>query len=947
MKKQKTPKTHKLPKYSVGGSNKFNESMYDSSQSTSTQGTKDVYNEKRSKSSNIGQYAQYGQTAINVGMQMQSNQGLQGSAKNQADAQTLNNGVDSVAGSATPWYGLAKSAEGMGKGFLKKDNYGNYQGNGNKAANEIMTPDHEQMINDISKKNYSALAWDSTGMGKFGRMTSDLTGNSNKTTGTWGKINNMLGVEPDSKKEGEFKAQQDIYNQQQAAQQQQQQSMMDASFQRGMSNYQNQNQNQNQNSGIVQYAVGGETTTPNAEIELQEGTKDGLSIREHDLNSHANATSENQKNLNDGTKILSTKLKNPLTGRPFSDAVIDTKKFEKTINDRNASSTSKLSANLNLQAANSIFNREYNIQEMFKKAQAEKGVSRLEKKWGVNLSRPSQDNEQMEPQNQTEQSEGEFAMGGIKKYPVGGETTSGIKSEKRLKQEKLINDYYDELSHNQTASVANLQGKRMGADVWTQSMKILNKLRFDSDLDKIDDDKFIEISNKAFDGIGYLRKQAEPYRYEDFTDVPKKQFTMGGMKKYPIGGETTPVYGTNTTVEKMTPLQWAQFNKSKNYTVSPAASHSGYNDYYDASKYNPIKGAEGSYSFIKKEDEGKIVNYNNDKTYKPFESYGGQRIANTLPQWNTTTILRNGQHQRGYLDGHTELVGQPRPVKTVPLTGFENGGKFNLPKYAVAGETPKSSYNPKVPEYMRYNNSNNSPNNPSNYSDESSYSPDTLPWERYNDSGNKPIDNGAPSDDRIIQNETPSPAPNKFDWNELGRQALSFGANNAGNIYDLARANKVEKTKYDRANASLLNDSAAMNDADAQTRRAEYNVRGASGGNAGTYLSNRVALNTQNIINKDRIRQEYANANASISNNNSQFNSQIQMRENDANEANRANARSTKQSAIASMGSNSSKQMNDVANSKMDKKRMDGFVKMYPSLAKDPKMLEYFMSFNK
>ena len=39
--------------------------------------------------------------------------------------------------------------------------------------------------------------------------------------------------------------------------------------------------------------------------------------------------------------------------------------------------------------------------------------------------------------------------------------------------------------------------------------------------------------------------------------------------------------------------------------------------------------------------------------------------------------------------------------------------------------------------------------------------------------------------------------------------------------------------------------------------------------------------------------------------------------------------------------------MNDIRNTNMDKKRVDNLVKMYPSLSKDPKMLEYFMSFHK
>ena len=188
---------------------------------------------------------------------------------------------------------------------------------------------------------------------------------------------------------------------------------------------------------------------------------------------------------------------------------------------------------------------------------------------------------------------------------------------------------------------------------------------------------------------------------------------------------------------------------------------------------------------------------------------------------------------------------------------------------------------------------------------------------------------------------------NGINWKGLGTQAAYFAANNAGNIYDLARANKVENTKFQRATANLLDPSAALRDATEQTRRAEYNVRGASAGNAGTYLSNRVGLNAQNIENKDRIRQQYANANAGISNQVNQFNTGIANQEFVANEQNRAASRNTKQGAIASIGSNSANQMNDVRNTNMDQKKLDGLIKMYPALAKDLKMLEYFMSFHK
>ena len=187
--------------------------------------------------------------------------------------------------------------------------------------------------------------------------------------------------------------------------------------------------------------------------------------------------------------------------------------------------------------------------------------------------------------------------------------------------------------------------------------------------------------------------------------------------------------------------------------------------------------------------------------------------------------------------------------------------------------------------------------------------------------------------------------PNKTNWGAIATQGASFLANNAGNLYDLGRGNSIETRKYDRATASLLDPTASLRDADTQARNTAYDLKNASSGNAGTYLSNRGALNAQNTINKDRINREYANANAQINNQVNQVNTGIANEEILANAKIKANQRNIKQSAVASMGSNVANQMNDIKNTKMDSKRIDAITKMYPALAKDPEMLKYILGF--
>jgi hypothetical protein len=140
-----------------------------------------------------------------------------------------------------------------------------------------------------------------------------------------------------------------------------------------------------------------------------------------------------------------------------------------------------------------------------------------------------------------------------------------------------------------------------------------------------------------------------------------------------------------------------------------------------------------------------------------------------------------------------------------------------------------------------------------------------------------------------------------------------------------------------------LDATAAMRDANEQTRRAEYNVRGASGGNAGTYLANRVGLNAQNIMNKDRIRQQYANANAQIGNQLSQYNTEIAYREAEARAKDAAMKENIRSQAIHSIGSNFGKMTKSGKQDNMDQDTLKMFQWRYKN---EPGFRKYIDNFS-
>lgn len=370
----------------------------------------------------------------------------------------------------------------------------------------------------------------------------------------------------------------------------------------------------------------------------------------------------------------------------------------------------------------------------------------------------------------------------------------------------------------------------------------------------------------------------------------------GGLQQYPFGGEITPQQYKQAQTDSMTLYKSGLNPQMENY------QYPGYNDaylrLYDVNKESPSS-------------------TNNTQTFQ------GKQYTGATSQFMKPSMLP-------YVKQPNIPTTQVSPIQVMhpdynqPISGvpksnykFGDGGKKDPNDINALNSRQQQDY-----QGWFNANSQNEGFNPDEYSVDNYMKQYESRGAELPSNTNSATGNGGQG--------------SNFDWGKLGTQVGLGIANNVGNIYDLSRSNKSEVTKFQRANANLLDPTAALRDATDQTRRAEYNVRGASSGNAGTYLSNRVALNAQNVVNKDRIRQEYANANAGILNQNSQFNTGIANQEYVANEQNRAQTRNIKGQALANIGSNVVSQYRDNKSQQYDQTTLDNMSEFYNALKNDP-----------
>lgn len=353
----------------VGNSQFYNNKLYSEPTVTSTS-----VNETPSNfSKNSGMYGQM----ISGGANSMTNQQ---NTKYTDSSNQQNASLEETSGKFLPWMQVATSLRNMGQSSLQRDEAGNIKGGGSKAANEWMTADHTHMLREAKKGDAAGVLRESSSMGKIGRSISQLANKDEETSGKWGKFNKLVGMEKKKVLEDPNAA----YEQQMNATETQRK-LQYGTYAQGGRIYDSGN-------GI-----------PNAEIEKQEvtGYTQG-GIEAHDLNTHENATADNQISLQKGDMILSDKIKDPLNknktfakvGKPY-----DTKKEESILNDVKASNLSKKTAELNFMSKKTLFQQTFERQEQLKADKVRKYANKL----GVNLGAPQQGNLGIVP---------EFAYGG-------------------------------------------------------------------------------------------------------------------------------------------------------------------------------------------------------------------------------------------------------------------------------------------------------------------------------------------------------------------------------------------------------------------------------------------------------------------------------------------------------------------------------------------------------
>lgn len=646
------------------------------------------------------------------------------------------------------------------------------------------------------------------------------------------------------------------------------------------------------------FAMGGMNNIPNAEIESEENVvAPNGGFLQADGPTHAQGGVP--VNLPGNSMIFSDRLK--LGKKTFAELnkINNTSKEDKILESNKYGTTSKRTAELMKFAKNKNSEELFNAQEALKQAK----VEAYAKKMGVTL-----------PQAQKAPEEGmQFAMGGVKlpMYPLGG-GTDNTKFTPAQKQQA----YTDSMTLYKSGFNKNIPNWQAEPG-FNDAVLRLNKL---NGVPPQSTDKSAITYDQS-----YLQKRSVPYAKPVAPEVNYQNKPSTITPNYPM--EILP----------MKKLEYPEMEIKSEFKQVPANKPS-------TIKTNIVTGPNMSYKEYKQGNEVLDRAYFDPSTKKEIELTGFKYGGRKLPKYYTGGESDDLTPEQLFLK--TKFMGAEQNQRNLvfnKMTGNMNPG-YNTQKSAWSPEELQASSDALIEE--GYTNPNSPVTNPI---------PTTNTYPIRRDKNGKllfdtPTSNsvGSKRDQELYDAELAKMNAdggrgdsNKFDWKGLGSNIAMGLANNAGNIYNLSRYDKPEVESYERMKATYLDPSAALRDAEAQTRRAEYNVRGASGGNAGTYLSNRVALNAQNTINKARIHTDYQNANAGIANSVGQYNNELARQEVIANAQNRARTRSGKGEAIGSMGSNIANQMMDNKKTNMDQETLQLMMKYYDTPEFQRIMKEY------
>jgi hypothetical protein len=676
------------------------------------------------------------------------------------------------------------------------------------------------------------------------------------------------------------------------------------------------------------FAMGGMNMQPNAEVEKQENTlnPDGTTTQ-FDGPSHEQGGIPT--NLDPGTMIFSDKLK--YNGKTFADLnkANLTHHEDKILNDPSAKKDVKDVANaLKAKKINNSLSL-FKIQEELKQSKLDKYTKRL---------------------------------GGIMKYPNGGKIPSYLQDEINFNK-KLVEDYG-----------SAILGSGMQSDMLNNSKIGLNKFDILLSYKSKDVPDHIKYSgdnvSKLMNGLKF---------YED----KYQKHSNGGIQEYPLGGTVdntkfTPAQRQQAYTDSMT-LYKSGFDKNvPNWQKEPEFNNAilrlnklngkipqstdkrqiTYNTEYLKNHSVPYAKPVAPKVNYKKENNSFKQPYSMDriplqelKAPEPIINPQLRQVTANSPSTIKTNIVTAPNYSyKQYKQGNEELdrmYFDPKTQKEINVGTFRRGGQ--IPKFddgAMFGYKPTNKIDAMKMQQAYLNNQNPqswiTPEMNQASSDamiEESYPTNNIPVNPNNVKRTDNIDysdyNQKAYDDELARMNASGGNKNQnwFGRNSDKLYQLGFGlAQNIGQMSYLKEQGKNYDTQqfYDYK-PSLLDPTMDLKDAQSQNNRAEYNVRGASGGNAGTYLSNRVALNAQNTMNKSRIHQAYANANSGIKNQAEQYNIANKYATDDINARNKGAALTNYYNTLGSVGTNVAQGMKDNRMMNMDNESIQLMSEFYNS----------------
>lgn len=194
-------------------------------------------------------------------------------------------------------------------------------------------------------------------------------------------------------------------------------------------------------------------------------------------------------------------------------------------------------------------------------------------------------------------------------------------------------------------------------------------------------------------------------------------------------------------------------------------------------------------------------------------------------------------------------------------------------------------------------------------------------------------------------------SPDSFNQNKF-TDALGFAAGaavqNIGNIAYLAQQGKKYDTqKFYEYTPKTLSSQEAMRQADLEGKIAAQNIRTASGGSPGTYLSNRVALGSGISKAKGQIQENFENLNTQIQNQAAQLNLANKYNVDDINARNKAAALNQYYGTLNALGQSAAGAFKDYRATSMDRSKINMLPKIYDIYKNNPELAELIMSWTK